>query len=104
MRITRLGNTSIDAASGKVDSDQAILAALFGDEGIPKMYDASKTYNRDDKVAAVDDTGNLQIYVALENGITGDFNSAKWGKYQVGASTGFSVVKNNAYVASLLGI
>ena len=45
-RITRIGNTALEAMHGAVNSEQAILLALFGTEGMPESYDETKTYSK----------------------------------------------------------
>lgn len=99
MRIIRLGNTAVDAANGKIDNNLALLAVIFGEDGVPQLYEPAKTYNKNDKAAVVDANGNLQIYVALENNITGEFDNGKWRAYVSGANS----VESKATMIAVFG-
>lgn len=86
-RITRIGNTALEAMHGAVNSEQAILLALFGTEGMPESYDETKTYSKGEKIITLDNDGIPSIMVAKVDNITGEYDPEKWKLYTAGADS-----------------
>lgn len=57
---------------------QLLNAFVFGDKKV-QPYDSNKVYNTGDMILITnEDTGKIEIYQTMEDGITGEFNPYKW--------------------------
>mgnify|MGYP002852558707 CR=1 FL=1 len=99
MRIIRLGNTAEEAKQGSVSTDQKILAAIFGKDGVPQVYEEEITYNTGDKIIYVDEEGVASVLQAKEDGITGTFDITKWREYLAGKD----IAESKALMKAIFG-
>lgn len=69
---------------GHITTDKLISSAVMGTGNvIMGTYDASHVYNKGDKIPYINDSGQLEIIVAIEDGITGPFDMRKWEEWNV---------------------
>lgn len=108
MKFTLIENLATSLTTEPMDMDQLIAAALFGGSlSIPKVYDPTKTYAKNDKILYTDPTtGKIEILYCKEAGTTGTFDITNWEVYSLfdGSGAGGNAMSDATLINTLNNI
>lgn len=94
--------------SEPLDMDQLIAAALFGGAlTVPKVYDSTQTYAKNDKILYTDpSTGKIEILYCKTAGTTGTFSMTNWAAYSLfdGSGAGGNAMSDSTLINTLNNI